>query len=287
MIGLVTDSNSQMPAELAQRHKVEIVPIIVNVNGTEYQEGVDLDADAFYAHWSGGEVPEVSTSQPSPGAFAQAYQAMADRGAEAILSIHVGAEHSGTLNSARIGAATCPVSVRLVDTGTLSFGVSCCVWAAADALAAGADLEEAARVAEATAATVGTVFIVQAVDVAMAGGRSPVDLAAIVGDDGVPVISMVGDEITVVASGASVDELAHAMADTMHADGAPIRVALCIADATAKPFWEAMEDRLSGRGDIVDLIRYRVGPSVGAHTGPGTAGGFWYPVETGSDTVST
>jgi len=25
-------------------------------------------------------------------------------------------------------------------------------------------------------------------------------------------------------------------------------------------------------------VRYRVGPSVGAHTGPGTAGAFFFPV---------
>jgi hypothetical protein len=53
---------------------------------------------------------------------------------------------------------------------------------------------------------------------------------------------------------------------------------VCIADRTAEPFWVAMEARLRVEPQVVDLVRYRVGPSVGAHTGPGTAGGFWYPV---------
>ena len=39
-----------------------------------------------------------------------------------------------------------------------------------------------------------------------------------------------------------------------------------------------MERRLADRPNVVDLVRYRVGPSVGAFTGPGAAGGFWYGI---------
>ena len=45
MIGICTDSNSQLPESLAQRYAVEVVPITVTVDGHEYLEGVDLDAD--------------------------------------------------------------------------------------------------------------------------------------------------------------------------------------------------------------------------------------------------
>ncbi|MGI9121166.1 MAG: DegV family protein, partial [Acidimicrobiales bacterium] len=101
MIGLVTDSNSQIPAELVRRYGVEVVPLTVTVDGEAYLEGVDLDADAFYARFTAGHRPEVSTSQPSPGRFAQAFQAVAGRGAIEILSIHIGSDISGTVNSAR------------------------------------------------------------------------------------------------------------------------------------------------------------------------------------------
>jgi hypothetical protein len=42
------------------------------------------------------------------------------------------------------------------------------------------------------------------------------------------------------------------------------------------PYYEGLEARLGRRGDVVDVVRYRIGPSVGAFTGPGTAGGFWW-----------
>ena len=40
---------------------------------------------------------------------------------------------------------------------------------------------------------------------------------------------------------------------------------------------EAPRDGFGNLMQSVDVTRYRVGPSVAAHTGPGTAGGFFWP----------
>lgn len=277
MIRIVTDSSSQIPGALVERYGVEVAPIVVTVDGTDYREGVDLDADAFYGFWRHGTAPEVSTSQPSPGDFIERYRRLASEGADSILSIHVGADYSGTLNSARVAAAEVDVPVRLVDTGTMSFGVSCCVWEAGEAIERGASVEEAARLAEGLGATLGSVTILQADEFARKQGRVTGHLPD--DADGIAVFRIVGDVTEVIGSGRSIDELARTMVDAMSNDGHPIRVALCIADATARPFYEAMEHLLAARDDVVDLVRYRVGPSVGAYTGPGAAGGFWYPVQ--------
>ena len=276
MIGLVTDSNSQLPAELAERYGVEIVPLTVTVDGVAHLEGVDLDADGFYERFADGRVPEVSTSQPSPGQFADVYRRLADAGATEILSIHIGSEISGTLNSARLAAQGSAVPVRLVDTGTASFGVACCVWEAAEALARGATVEEAAQVAEQLAATVGNVFTVRALDLARAGGRLAAGVDAGTGD-AIPVLSLVGGAITVVGTAATMAEAADVMADRVTAAGTRLRVAVGVADADAAPLVGALEDRLRGHEQVLEMVRYRVGPSVGVHSGPGTAGAFFYP----------
>ena len=150
---MVTDSNAQLPPELAERYGVEIVPLTVTMDGTEYLEGVDLDVDDFYARFEAGR-PIVSTAQPSPGRFAAAYEAVAARGAKEILSVHIGSSVSGTVNSARLASQVSPVPVRIVDTGTASFAISLCLWDAAEAVAAGATLQEAAEAAERAGATV-------------------------------------------------------------------------------------------------------------------------------------
>jgi DegV family protein with EDD domain len=272
---LVTDSNSQLPAELQDRYGITVVPITVMVNGTEYREGVDLDADGFYALWADGQ-PEVSTSQPSPGAFVETYNRLIAEGATEILSIHVSDALSGTLNSARIAAEQVDVPGRLVDTGTMSFGISCCVWEAAEALAAGASLESAALTAEKLAPAIGSVTILLALDFTRAQGRLVDQLPEEA--TGVPVLVMVDGGTEVLGEGRSIEALSRLMVDRMTASGEPVRVALCIADASARPFYEAMEAMLADRPNVVDLVRYRVGPSVGAFTGPGAAGGFWWGV---------
>lgn len=275
MIRVVTDSNSQIPDELVERYGVTVVPLTVTVDGDDFLEGEELDADAFYTRFEGGGTPTVSTSQPSPGRFGEVYARLAAEGATEILSIHIGAGVSGTLNSARLAADGAPVPVRLVDTGTASFGVACCVWEAAEALAAGASVEDAAVVAEELAVTIGNVFVVRALDLARAGGRLSAGTEAPA--DGIPVLSLVGAELKSVGSARDVDEAAEVMADYVVLAGDGLRVAVGIADAAAAPLWQALEDRLVAAPQVREVVRYRVGPSVGAHTGPGTAGAFFYP----------
>ena len=74
MIGIVVDSNSQLPGSLAERYGIEVVPLTVTVNGVEHLEGVDLTHQAFYAAWDEAEAPTITTSQPSPGQLVEAYQ---------------------------------------------------------------------------------------------------------------------------------------------------------------------------------------------------------------------
>lgn len=277
MIGLLTDSNAQLPAELAERFGVEVVPLTVTVDGVDYEEGIDLDADAFYARFQSGHRPVVVTSQPSPGRFAAAFETLARRGAREVLAVHLGSALSGTLNSARLAARSSPVPVRIVDTGTASFGVSCCVWEAGEALAGGASAEEAAHIAEATAARVRTVFTVGALDLARAGGRLRVGDAGSPAGTAIPVLTMEGGEVRNVGHADDLTAAADTMAAHVLAGGASLRVGLGIADAGAAPLWQALEDRLVGAPAVREVVRYRIGPSVGAHVGPGAAGAFFYP----------
>ncbi|MEO7555045.1 MAG: DegV family protein, partial [Acidimicrobiales bacterium] len=266
------DSNSQMPRALVERYAVEVVPLTVTVDGEAFREGVDLDADAFYARYVDGAKPTVSTAAPSPGAFVAAYARLAERGAEEVLSVHIGAAVSATLNSARLAAGAAEVPVRLVDTGTASFAVTCCLWEAAEAVAGGADLEAAAAVAEAVAARCGNVFMVADLAFARSGGR----LASDAGADGVPVLTMVDGVMEVIATVGGVEEAADAMAAHVLAGGTGLRVGVAVADEATASIAEALERRLAGRPEIADVVRYRVGPSVGVHTGPGTSGAMFY-----------
>ncbi len=276
MIGLVTDSSSQIPEALIERFDVRVVPLVVNVDGQEFHEGVDLDADDFWLRFADGHTPVVKTSQPSPGAFLDVYRGLESEGCTEIVSVHIGEEHSGTINSARLAAEMVEVPVHMVDSGTASFGVSCCVWEAGEAMAAGAAASTAARRALDMAPRIGTAFIIQALDFARSGGRFDPELPP--GAEGVVVLAGHGSDLDVVATASTVDDLCDRMVEYFLADGGAIRAGVCLADPATIAFTEGLEERLRRAEVEVELVRYRVGPSIAAHTGPGTAGGFWYTV---------
>lgn len=273
-IGIVTDSNSQFPDALTERYGIEIVPLTVTVDGTAYAEGVDLSADDFFARYAGGASPEVTTAAPAPGQFVETYERLAARGVDEILSIHIGSTVSATFDAARLAADQATVPVRLVDTGTASFGVACCVWEAAEAIRSGASIADAAAIAEATAPTVGNVFVVGALEIVRAGGR----LAGDTGDtDGIAVLSLVDGAIQRLGEVRHLDDATDAMVDHVTGSGENLRVAVGIADTDAEPLSSALIQRLSTAAEVKEVVLYRIGPSVGAHTGPGTAGCFFWP----------
>lgn len=279
MIGICCDSGAQLPPALRDRHGIETVPLTVTVDGVDHLEGTDdgMDADAFWACYEDGRTPTVTTAAPSPGQFLAAYQRLADAGATAVLSVHTGSTVSATFDAARLAAAQAPVRVELVDTGSASFVVGCAAIAAAELLAAGADLDAAAARAYAVAASAGNVFVVGALGVARAGGR----LGA--GGDGpvpdaIPVLRLQHGKMDVVGQVADRDGAAEAMAAEILRAGGRLRVGLAVADPGARPLADALRSRLDASGADLDVVEYRVGPSVGAHTGPGTAGAVFHPL---------
>ena len=274
-VHLVTDSNSQLPDDLAASYDITVVPIVVLMDGVERREGTELNADDFYRELA--TTSEVSTSQPSPGEFVAAYaQAIAD-GANEIVSIHVGSELSGTLNSERLASEAVDVAVWFVDTGLTSFSVSCAVLEAAEALASGADAAGCVAAAEAVCPNVLNAFVMGGLDLARASGRVTIGAeveAALAA--GVPVMAFAGGELDILGNAVDLAYAAEMMKSVILATPGRLRVGVGVADRSVFGFYEQLEERLAAADRSVELIRYRCGPSVGAFTGAGTAGACWY-----------
>jgi DegV family protein with EDD domain len=273
VIGLVTDSNAQLPGDLQERYHVAVVPLTVVVDDHPYLEGVDITTAEFYERLAAGA--SVSTAAPSPGAVLTAYERLAGAGATEIVSIHVGSNISSTVNAVTVAAGSSPVPVEIVDTGTASFAVACCVWAAGEALAAGGDVTRAADVARRVAGQVGNVFIVGALDLARRGGRLAADVAA---GEGVPVLALADGRMEAVCRVHDVESAVEAMTAYVvdGAHGAPQRVG--VGDAVTPEVAVEYAARLAERPEVAELVRYEIGPSVGAHTGAGTVGACFFPV---------
>ena len=273
-IGLVTDSSSQITPAIVERFDVEVVPLTVTIDGVDHLEGVDLDADGFYAAFEGGRRPEVSTSQPSPGRFADAYSALAEAGCDEIVSLHISATMSGTVGTATLAARTAPVPVEVIDTGSASFGVAVCTWAAGVAIGRGANVADIRRRVEQLVPRTRTAFMV---GVPMLIERSGRAVGLDQDDEGIPVLGMSEGKVDVIERVTTVDDTIDVMATYVTGQGDGITVAIGLADAPSRPLADKLSTALADL-DVVDAVtHYRIGPSVGAHTGPGTFGLFVFP----------
>ncbi len=273
-IGLVTDSSSQVTPDLVERFGIEVVPLTVTVDEVDHLEGVDLDADGFYEMFANGRRPEIATSQPSPGQFVETYQRLADTGCDRIVSLHISETMSGTVGSATLAARTAPVPVEVIDTGSASFGVAICAWAVGVAVDRGGDVDDIRRRVEQLVPRIHTAFMVGVPLLTERSGRAAdLDL----GDEGIPVLGMTGGNIEVLQRVSTIDDTIDVMSTYATGWGSGVTVAIGTADAPSRPLSERLEQALFGLDAIDAVTHYRIGPSVGAHTGPGTFGLFVFP----------
>lgn len=277
MIGLVTDSNAQLPAELAAGRAVEVVPLTILIDGKAYLEGVDLEHDQFYGVLADG--PHVLTSQPSPGEFAERYDGLERQGVTDIVSVHVGGELSGTLNSARLASEMVTAKVHLVDSTQTSFGLGWCVLAAADARDAGGDVDAIVTAALRRGRLIRNVFVMGGLELAKASGRMELDEThelAFTGGDEVPVMAFADGALNVLGTASGVRAATMMMVEAILESPGPVHVAVGVADAQTESFRSEFERLLEVQDRVVELVHYRCGPSVGAHMGAGTAGACWF-----------
>jgi len=263
-VAVCTDASALVPASAVERFAITVVPIAVAVDGEPFADP-DGRVDAFYDLLVGGAT--ATTSQPSPGVLAEAYAAAAARGAAAVLSIHLDARASGTVRAAEAAAHDAPVPVRVVDSGTASYGVGLCARRAAEALEGGASLEVAAEEARALGSDLSTAFVARA----SPAGRVPETAGwAVLG---------LSDGVVAPLSPASTLEVAiTAIARIVAADERPIRAAVGHASRSLETAAGSLASALEGLAQLRSVERYRVGAAVGAHTGPWSVGAFWWPV---------
>ncbi len=141
-VKVVTDSTSDIPAEVARELEIAVVPLYLHFGNEVYQDGVDLSADEFFHKLvTAPELPK--TSAPSAGAFMETYERLATETNE-IISIHISTKLSATYNAASLGkrGMEAPCRVEVVDSLSASIGLGLLAITAAKAALAGANLGE-------------------------------------------------------------------------------------------------------------------------------------------------
>jgi fatty acid kinase fatty acid binding subunit len=149
-IAIITDTDSSLSLELAEKNNIQQVPITIQFGEDSFRDVYDIGNQAVFGRIdSSGKFP--STAAPSPGQFVKAFESAFESGAETVLCFNVSSEVSATYASARTAAEMLPGrDIRVIDTRNLSLGQGFMALAAAEAVAGGASAEEAIAVAEDT-----------------------------------------------------------------------------------------------------------------------------------------
>lgn len=130
-VRLVTDSTCDLPAVVITRYGICVVPLYINVGSRGYLDGIDMTRDEFYKKLSTFPV-QPTTAVPSMQKFRAIYDALADEGANEVLSIHISTSLSAIVNVAQVAAQeTTSTAVTVFDSRQLSLGTGFLVETAA------------------------------------------------------------------------------------------------------------------------------------------------------------
>ena len=170
MIKVVTDSTADISADVAARLGITVVPMLVNIDDTMYEDGITLTKQQFYTNLPNyKDVPKTAAN--SPGALADAYRAT---GADQVISIHIARKVSGVCNAADVAAADVKaegIEVRVIDSNTMTIGLCWQAMAAAEMAQRGATLDEIVREVGAMRAKLRLVAMADTLKYLRKGGR--------------------------------------------------------------------------------------------------------------------
>ncbi len=276
-VAIVTDSTADLPPDLARSRAVTVVPLTLNFEGKALLDGTDIRPDEFYRRLPSATT-HPTTSQPSPGRFAEAYASLLEDH-ESVLSIHISQKLSGTYESARQAAdMTDPKRVRVVDSELVSMSLGLLILAASALASGGSDAQAIeAKVLE-MRAHVQTYFSVATLEFLRRGGRIG-RANALLGSvlQVKPVLCIRDGLVTPLERVRTFERALNRVVELTREVDRGHGVCVIVGHADA----EADAERISRELDPIaeTLMIQPLGPVVGAHAGPGVVGVGCYPAE--------
>ena len=176
-IRIVTDSTSDISADLARHWGITVVPAYVNFTSDDgtiqtLKDRVEISADEFYERLANSETLPT-TSQPTIQDFSEVYESLTKEPTDMVISIHVSSKLSGTYNSALQAkrALKNPAQVEVVDSESASMALGLIVLGAARALHNGTEFQEVMAEIESSVAQVRAFFLLDTLEYLVKGGR--------------------------------------------------------------------------------------------------------------------
>ncbi|MCD9197313.1 DegV family protein [Aeromicrobium wangtongii] len=269
-IAVVTDSTSSLSPNDALREDITVVPLQVIIGADVFTEGHDVTADMI-AEALAGFVP-VSTSRPTPDDFLAVYERLAAEGAEAIVSVHLSARMSGTLDSAVLASKQCSIPVTCIDSTQVGIATGFAAGRAAQARDAGEDAVGVAEAARQAGESSTALLYVDTLEYLRRGGRVGAAAALIGSALAVKPLLTITDGLVVPLERVRTKAKALARLEALAVEQATScenGFDIGVQHLASLPTANAVAGRLAATLDRESIAVDEVGAAIGAHVGPG------------------
>jgi DegV family protein with EDD domain len=165
-VRIIVDSSTNVSEKY--REKIQSVPLTVRFGDKEYLDGVELSKHQFYEMLVESDVLPT-TSQATPAAFADCFEAIASAGDSAVV-ITLSSKLSGTYQSAVLAAEDYP-NIYVVDSQSVAIGTGVLAQYAVELAQQGMGAEEIAQVLTQQREKVCVVALLDTLEYLKKGGR--------------------------------------------------------------------------------------------------------------------
>ena len=269
-VAIVTDSTADLPAQLVKTRGITVVPLTLNFEGRSLLDGVEIRPSEFYRKLPNATT-HPTTSQPSPGRFAEAYAELLNDHSD-VVSIHISEKLSGTYASAVQGAEMVDASrVHVIDSQLVSMSLGLLTLAATEIASQGAAASAIVQRVMDMREQVQTYFSVATLEFLRRGGRIG-RASAMLGSvlQVKPVLCIRDGLVTPLERVRTFDRALSRVVELTREVDRGKGLCVIVGHADAESDAERVARELEPFAET--LMIQPLGPVVGAHAGPGVVG---------------
>ncbi len=276
-IRIVTDSTSDLSADVAERLGIYVIPLKVIFGVNVYRDGVDIDKSNFYQRLQ-SEI--AATSPPDPIDFLDIYEKCMEMG-ESVISIHISSHLSATLQSAQKAKDICGYKdIFIIDSLSASAGLGLMAMAAAKAANEGKNREEIIEIITKIRESISIYFVVDTLEYLVRGGR----LSRIEGFVGSllnikPVLAIKDGVIVPIAKIMGKSRAAEKIFEIAQKDNVNDNSYMfSLIKGNGADGFNSLESKIKEEFHCREVVKSEFGPVIGTHVGPKVFGMAYYNV---------
>lgn len=269
-IKFATDSVCDIPADLAQKWDITVIPCFVNYGGRSYaDDGVELVREEYYNQLI--SMKETPTTAAMPPEVARSALRRAYESSDHLIVITTPARLSGIYNSMRLALQDFPPErTTLIDSGQLSMGIGWQVLVGVEIAEETGDLRQTLDAIQRVRGSQQVYAGLATLEFLRRSGRvgwAAAGIGALLQIK--PVVAVLEGEVTPIARVRTFGRALETLASLVREQGEIDKLALLHVNNPAA--LDQMREMLS---DILpsETITGMIGPTLGTHIGPGAIG---------------